>query len=134
MRRSFVLVLGNHKGSFLEAYRVFAREGLDVVRASYNKVIDVHTSLVPPTRSEFHVGYFLPGTSQVVYSGGPRTATAGDGRTVAWPQLRIHDDTTDADVVVPGTDAPLAWHPTPSGDMPNGRFLERFIHGTGATT
>ena len=46
MRRSFVLVLGNHKGSFLEAYRAFAREGLDVVRASYNKVIDVHTFFV----------------------------------------------------------------------------------------
>ena len=46
MRRSFVLVLGNHKGSFHEAYRVFAREGLDVVRASYNKVIDVHTFFV----------------------------------------------------------------------------------------
>ena len=46
MRRSFVLVLGNHKGSFLKAYRVFAREGLDVVRASYNKVIDVHTFFV----------------------------------------------------------------------------------------
>lgn len=104
------------------------------IGGGHTKVIDVHTSLVPPTRSEFHVGYFLPGTSQVVYSGGPRTATAGDGRTVAWPQLRIHDDTTDTDVVVPGTDAPLAWHPTPSGDMPNGRFLERFIHGTGATT
>ena len=104
------------------------------IGGGHTKVIDVHTSLVPPTRSEFHVGYFLPGTSQIVYSGGPRTATAADGRTVAWPQLRIHDDTTDADVVVPGTDAPLAWHPTPAGDMPNGRFLERFIHGTGATT
>ena len=46
MRRTFVLVLGNHRGSFLEADRVFSRLGLDIVRASYNKVIDIHTFFV----------------------------------------------------------------------------------------
>jgi len=98
------------------------------IGGGHTKVFDVLTSAVPSARAEFHVGYFVPGTSQVLYSGGTRTATASDGRVVSWPQFRIYDDLTEADAVVPGTDAPLAWHDTPSGPLLNGEFLERFIH------
>jgi hypothetical protein len=95
------------------------------IGGGHTKVFDVQTSTVPPTRAEFHVGYFVPGTSQILYSGGTRTATAPGGRVVAWPQFRIHDDGTDADAAVPGADAPLTWHTTPSGDTPNGEYVER---------
>ncbi len=43
MRETFVLVLSDRRGSLLEAERPFARRGVRVVRASFNKVVDVHT-------------------------------------------------------------------------------------------
>ncbi len=46
MRKSFVIVLGDHKGAFLEVDRIFSELGLDIVRVSYNKVVDVHTCFV----------------------------------------------------------------------------------------
>ena len=46
MRKSFVIVLGDHKGAFLEVDRIFSDLALDIVRVSYNKVVDVHTCFV----------------------------------------------------------------------------------------
>lgn len=98
------------------------------IGGGHTKVFDVQTSALPSPNALYHVGYFLPGSSQVLYGGGNRTATASDGRVVAWPRFRIFDDLTGADAPVPGADAPLAWHQTNAGEMPNGEFLERFIH------
>lgn len=94
----------------------------------HTKVFDVLPSTTPTTRPDSHVGYFVPGTSLVLYRGGTRTATSSDNRVVAWPQFRIFDDTTNADAPLGGVDSPLTWHQTPSGEMPNAEFIEKFIH------
>ena len=46
MRREFVVVLRDSEGAFLEADRVFGELGLDIMRVSYNKIVDVHTCFV----------------------------------------------------------------------------------------
>ena len=91
-----------------------------------SKVIDDQTSAAPMTDFTTHFGYFVPGTSQVLYTGGSRTTTLG-GSVWAWPQIRLHDDTTGGDGPVPETDAPLATHLAYSGEAPNVEFIERFV-------
>lgn len=90
------------------------------------KVIDAKTSAAPMTEFATHFGYFVPGTSQVLYTGGPRTTTLG-GSVWAWPQIRLHDDATGGDGPVAETDAPLATHTTFGGEVPNVEFIERFV-------
>ena len=46
MRREFAVVLRDSEGAFLEADRVFGELGLDIMRVSYNKIVDVHTCFV----------------------------------------------------------------------------------------
>ena len=46
MRREFAVVLRDSEGAFLEADRVFGELGLDIMRVSYNKIVDVHTGFV----------------------------------------------------------------------------------------
>lgn len=46
MRREFAVVLRDSEGAFLEADRVFSDLGLDIMRVSYNKIVDVHTCFV----------------------------------------------------------------------------------------
>ena len=46
MRREFAVVLRDSEGAFLEVDRVFGELGLDIMRVSYNKIVDVHTCFV----------------------------------------------------------------------------------------
>lgn len=46
MKKNYVLVLSDRKGAFLAVDKVFAEYGLDIKRASYNKVIDPQTFFV----------------------------------------------------------------------------------------
>lgn len=46
MVRTFVIVLGDNGGAFLDVDRVFTELGLDIQRVSYNKVVDVHMVFV----------------------------------------------------------------------------------------
>lgn len=70
MHRSYVLVLDDRPGAFLEAARLFAARGLDVKRLSYNKVIDIHTVFVDAegeaealdqVEEDLHAAGLLPG-------------------------------------------------------------------------
>lgn len=46
VHRTFVVVLKDQSGSFLEVGRVFARRGVNITRVSYNKVVDPRTCFV----------------------------------------------------------------------------------------
>lgn len=92
------------------------------------------TTLVDRWTGEFrlaefstHYGYFVPGTTKVVYADATRTAVNAQGQTVAWPRFRLFDDATGASGSLEGADSPLMWHTTPFGDAPNVEWLDRFV-------
>ncbi|MBQ8536502.1 MAG: MBL fold metallo-hydrolase [Clostridia bacterium] len=45
-RQTFVTTMPNRTGAFLAAARVFHREGVNMVRVSYNKAVDLHTLFI----------------------------------------------------------------------------------------
>ena len=45
-RQTFVTVMPNRTGAFLAAARVFHREGVNMIRVSYNKAVDLHTLFI----------------------------------------------------------------------------------------
>lgn len=50
--KTYVLVLRDQSGSFLEASRLFAEQGVNIKRVSYNKVIDPRTCFIEAEGSE----------------------------------------------------------------------------------
>lgn len=77
---------------------------------------------------ESHYGYYVPGTSTVVYSDASRTVVNPQGTTVAWPRFRLYDDATGGWAPMPETALPLTWRPLMSGqDVPVIEMLDRFV-------
>jgi hypothetical protein len=87
-----------------------------------------------------HYGYFVPGTTDIVYVDGSSTVTNSDGLTFPTYDIRL---IADADHAIPksihGTPLPVQWHQEPVfdppvplpftvTDVPNVELIERFVH------
>lgn len=84
-----------------------------------------------------HYGYFVPGTTSIVYQHGSSSVTDGDGYT--FPRFFVAlkaDAGTGTSKPILGTKPPLTWHqealmdtyPAELIDVPNLEYVERFIH------
>ncbi len=87
-----------------------------------------------------HYGYFVPGTTSIVYQHGSSSVTDSDG--YAFPRFYVAleaDADNAASKPILGSVPPLAWHqealtegsyspPFDLIDVPNAEFIDRFIH------
>jgi len=85
-----------------------------------------------------HYGYYVPGTTTVIYNDGSTTVTNAEGHPFPWFQIHLIADTPGA---VPsallGTSPPFGWHQQKVGafslppytftDVPNAELVERFV-------
>lgn len=89
--------------------------------------------------SLWHVGYYVPGTTTIVYVDGSATTTSSDGLTFPRFDIRLIADASNATArSIHGTPLPVSWHPLPAWDAPtpmgpttpgpNVEFIERFVH------
>ena len=97
----------------------------------------------PPTRGAhyawLHYGYFVPGTTSIVYNDGSSSATDGDGSTFPRFHVALIADADDASAKpILGAKPPLTWHPEVRSDdfdppyddtidVPNAEYLDRFV-------
>lgn len=100
------------------------------------RTVDVATFRAAPLLPSAwaHLGYFVPGTTSIVYGDGSTTVTNGDGRRFPWFQLRIVADAPGAQSApLAGAASPLQWHhegqPPDDTDLPNVELVDRFTHG-----
>jgi hypothetical protein len=81
----------------------------------------------------FHFGYFVPGTSTVVYNDGSILYPNPNGN-IPWYRVHLYDDTTGDETAILGTDPAVTTHlealpdrqPTTSTNIPNAEMVERF--------
>ncbi len=86
-----------------------------------------------------HYGYFVPGTTTIVYQHGSSSVTDGDGYT--FPRFyvaRKADADNAASAPIGGSVPPLTWHqealadkffpPFNLIDVPDAEFIDRFVH------
>jgi hypothetical protein len=85
----------------------------------------------------FHFGYFVPGTTTIVFNSMSKIVTNPTGQQLVWPRIRRVAD-ADGAVSAPltGSNPPLTWHqealaggpPFTLIDVPDAELFERFVH------
>lgn len=90
--------------------------------------VDLWDLRFPGAQIATHYGYYVPGTTTIVYSDASRTTVNAQGTTVSWPRFRLYDDATGGWAAMPQTASPLVWHTNMGGqDLPNLEMLDRFV-------
>jgi len=83
----------------------------------------------------YHVGYYVPGTTTLVYNSGSKRVTNSDGDTFAQIRARIVADVSGSvSGSLTGTSPPVIWHTDSTSDgtattqVPTMQLVERFTH------
>ena len=96
------------------------------------------TQHVSSSPRPFHYGYYVPGTTSIVFNDGSTTVTNSDGRSFPWFQIHLISDVPGAaSGPLLGVAPPFGWHqealsgsglpPFTFTDVPNLEFVERFV-------